>query len=315
MVQARYRFFCCFSIIFSTRPLKLSDMSEYRFPIKMPRKQKCRWTQNGFFPFQGLITDQNEQVILHKIIVRKKKGLKGFACCSSTYLIVILRHSTCVFFLTGVIPNERIHFGRLPTHDIENQTQTTGRSSVADLVRCKACGFITDRKNVKDVCPACGVPAKMFEPYTHPVSLKRRRLLDLHTHPVGVHFPQAFALTLLFLSLLAYFVPKAILPALGTTMQVLSILLPFSVVGAIATGLLDGKLRFRKVTTPLLRKKIFLSLIFFAIAVLLAVLAISGQHLIFPSQLLYTALAAVISLCGVLLGLIGGKLLDAKFPG
>lgn len=186
---------------------------------------------------------------------------------------------------------------------------------MADLVRCKACGFITEKKNVKDVCPACGVPAKMFELYTHPVSLKRRRILDLHSHPVLVHFPQAFALTLLFLSLLAYFVPKTVQDALGATMQVLSILLPFSVIGAIATGLLDGKLRFRKVTTPLLRRKIILSLIFFTIAVLLALLAISGQHLIFPSQMLYTALAAVISLCGVLLGMIGGKLLDAKFPG
>ncbi len=186
---------------------------------------------------------------------------------------------------------------------------------MADLVRCKACGFITDPGKIKDVCPACGVLAKMFEPYTHPVSLKRRRILDLHSHPVVVHFPQAFALTLLFLSLLVFFVPETIQDALGATMQVLSILLPFSVVGAIATGLLDGKLRFRKVTTPLLKKKMLLSLIFFAISILMAILALTGQHLTFPSQMLYTALAAVTSLCGALLGLIGGKLLEAKFPG
>ena len=88
---------------------------------------------------------------------------------------------------------------------------------MANLIRCKACGFVTDQGKIKDVCPACGVPAKMFEPYTHPVSLKRRRILDLHTHPVMVHFPQAFALTLFLLSFCAFFVPQALLETLSST--------------------------------------------------------------------------------------------------
>jgi uncharacterized membrane protein len=186
---------------------------------------------------------------------------------------------------------------------------------MVNFVRCKACGFIADQDSIKDVCPACGVPAKMFEPYTHPVSLKRRRILDLHTHPVLVHFPQAFALTLFLIAVLIFFAPLSMKDALGATLQVLSVLLPFFVIGAVATGLLDGKLRFRKVTTPLLKKKILLSSFFFAISVLLMVLALSGRHLIYPSQILYLTLTAVLSLCGALLGLMGGKLLDAKFPG
>jgi hypothetical protein len=186
---------------------------------------------------------------------------------------------------------------------------------VANFMRCKACGFVTDQGNIKDVCPACGVPAKMFEPYTHPVSLKRRRILDLHTHPVLVHFPQAFALTLLFLSFVTFFVPQTLLAILDPTIKVLSALLPFFVIPAIATGILDGKLRFRKVTTPLLKKKIFLSLVFFITAVVLAALALSGEFLTFPTHIIFTLLTLIISLCGALLGLIGGKLLDAKFPG
>lgn len=186
---------------------------------------------------------------------------------------------------------------------------------MADFVRCKACGYITVKDAIGDVCPACGVPAKMFEPYTQPVSAQRRRILDLHSHPVMVHFPQAFALTLFLLSCFALFAPEAVNNKTDAAIQVLSVLLPFFVAGAIATGLLDGKLRFRKVTTPMLKKKILLSLIFFAISVVLAVDAVSGRHSIISSPVIYIALTFAISLCGALLGLIGGKLLNARFPG
>ncbi len=186
---------------------------------------------------------------------------------------------------------------------------------MSDLVRCKACGFITRQEKVRDVCPACGVPARMFEPYTHPVSIKRRRILDLHTHPVLVHFPQAFGLTLFGLSLFAFFIPPVLHQAVTSTIKVLSALLPISVLPAIATGLLDGKLRFRKVTTPALKKKILLSLIFFFTAVILAGIALFGQMSTFPVHFIYFLATIIVSLCGAFLGLIGGKLLDAKFPG
>ena len=184
-----------------------------------------------------------------------------------------------------------------------------------DLMRCKACGYVTEKGKIKDVCPACGVPAKMFEPYKDPVSVKRRRILDLHTHPVMVHFPQAFALTLFLLSFFAFFVPQPLLEHLSSTIKVLSVLLPLFLIMAVATGLMDGKLRFRKVTTPLLKKKILLSLVFFFAALAMAVLALSEGMPAFPISVIYVLLALLASLCGAFLGLIGGHLLDAKFPG
>ncbi len=118
-----------------------------------------------------------------------------------------------------------------------------------NLIRCKACGCVTNEGTVKDIFPACGVPAKMFEPYTHPVSLKRRRILELHSHPVLVHFPQAFAITLFLLALTAFFVQNNLQEMLFSTINVLSFLLSFSVAAAIATGFWDGKIRFRRITT------------------------------------------------------------------
>ncbi len=187
---------------------------------------------------------------------------------------------------------------------------------MATFMKCKACGFITDLKNIHDVCPACGVPAKMFEPYTHPVSEKRRMILEMHIHPVLVHFPQAFAVTLLLLSLAAFIVPAGIQDMLSSTIKVLSFILPFVVLVAIATGLLDGKIRFRKVTTPLLKRKIILSIIFFIASVIMASVVLSGRLVfISPTHFIYVLLALIVSVCGGLLGLIGGRLFDAKFPG
>ena len=137
-----------------------------------------------------------------------------------------------------------------------------------DFVRCKACGYITTRKRLGTVCPACGVPAKMFEAYKHPLSAARRIPLDLHTHPVAVHFPQAFCLILFLLSLAVAMLPEHhFVRDLYSTQKVLALILPFFVLLSFATGLYDAKLRFRKWTTPFLQKKIFLGgLLFFHLA-------------------------------------------------
>ena len=184
-----------------------------------------------------------------------------------------------------------------------------------NFVRCKACGYITSEKKVGAVCPACGVPAKMFEPYKHPVSIQRRRILNMHTHPVAVHFPQAFSLTLLLLSVVVFFAPASMTHHLTSAARLLSWLLPFFVLVSIATGLVDGKLRFRKVTTPLLKKKIFLGVILFFTSITLFALASSEQMFVSTVHAVFILLALVAVVCGALLGLIGGQLLDAKFPG
>jgi O-antigen/teichoic acid export membrane protein len=186
---------------------------------------------------------------------------------------------------------------------------------MANLIRCKACGYVTKEGNIKDACPACGVPAKMFEPYTDPLSEKRRRIIDLHSHPIIVHFPQAFALTLFFLAVLFFIAPSQIKDDLCYTMKVLSFFLPFFVVLSFLTGLLDGKTRFRKVTTPFLKKKIIIGLIFFITSIALAALAFTKQFPSTPMLEYFTLLTIIAAGCTVSLGFIGGRLAEAKFPG
>ncbi|MBL8026694.1 MAG: hypothetical protein JNL74_09805 [Fibrobacteres bacterium] len=184
-----------------------------------------------------------------------------------------------------------------------------------NLVICKACGFILDQSKLGDVCPACGVPAKMFESYVEKISPKRKLLLSMDFHPVMVHFPQAFSFTLFILALLSLTVSGVLRTKLTATLEVVSVLLPVMTVLSIAAGMFDGKIRFRKFTTPLLVRKMVLGVVFLGLTI--AGAAYIRLHPEFISRDLYIiATINVVTIgIGARLGLIGVSLLNSKFPG
>jgi hypothetical protein len=186
---------------------------------------------------------------------------------------------------------------------------------MVNLIKCKACGYVTKDGKIKDVCPACGVPAKMFEPYTSLISERRRKILMLHIHPIIVHFPQSFTFTLLVLAVLSFIAPPQINEVLNCTMRLLSFILPFVIILAILTGLVDGKTRFRKVTTPFLKKKMIFGLSFLFTSVVIAAVALEFPLLSTPVMALLTLLAIIALGFSIVLGSIDDELLEAKFPG
>lgn len=184
------------------------------------------------------------------------------------------------------------------------------------LVRCKACGFVMDAQKVEDVCPACGVPSKMFEAFTDNISEKRKWILDRHLHPVIVHVPQALgALMLLFSCGLLVF-SASLRDELFVTLKIMAFCLPFALVAAILSGLLDAKIRFRRYTTPILKKKMVLGIIFFGCSLTLLFLTQTTPE---PEGFLHIivmiAVSALALLCGVFLGVYGSSILNARFPG
>jgi rubredoxin len=182
-------------------------------------------------------------------------------------------------------------------------------------VKCKACGYIMEASKVRAVCPACGVPAKLFEPYEERIDEKRKRLLDLHIHPIVVHLPQAFAVTLVALSAgLAILADGSLRTILYNSTQVLAILLPLAVAAAFAAGALDGKTRFRKLTTPLLIRKMVIGAIFFATSLAAAALALFTP-LISPAIAPFALLELLSLFCAIRLGYMGFGLLSSRFPG
>lgn len=186
---------------------------------------------------------------------------------------------------------------------------------MSNLVRCKACGYIMDGAKLGDLCPACGVPAKQFEPFDDRVKEERRRLLDLHIHPVIVHAPQAFALSLILL-------PVGLLAAAGElramfldTTRVVGVALPVTVLAAFLAGLFDGKLRFKRTNTPLLKKKKLVGALFFAISLAIGAFALFASFEGLGAILGFEVLALAAMGCGAWLGLVGTPLAVAKFPG
>jgi hypothetical protein len=191
---------------------------------------------------------------------------------------------------------------------MENKTNS-------DLMVCKACGYRIKSKKLKTACPACGVGKKFFIPFIDNISPLRRKILELHLHPIIVHFSVAISIFLFFAVLISFFTSGKISIALYGTSLVLSIALPFFVAAGLFSGIIDGVTRFKKVKRPTLLNKIYLSVFFLLISV--AVLALVQ---VFKFDILYINILLLIlcfasAVCGAALGKLGGNLTDAILPG
>jgi rubredoxin len=181
------------------------------------------------------------------------------------------------------------------------------------LLRCKVCGYILRSNQMKDKCPACGVGKSAFEEYVEKTSPKRIQLLQLDLHPILVHFPQSFSTFLLlligFISIDKNFLYYEILD----TIEILIYTLPAFVLIAFLAGMFDGKLRFKRITTPLLKRKIVFGACFigFSLGMIFSYSLIS--YIIVRLIVLFLLDLGCV-LCATFLGKIGVGLICAKMP-
>lgn len=185
------------------------------------------------------------------------------------------------------------------------------------LYKCKVCGFVLKNKILPELCPACGFRGKIFEDFKPTVSEKRRKALELHAHSAIVHFPIAVITYIFFINLFILVKFIAWHSVFATSLKAMVWLLPFVTLIGMLSGLYDGKLRFKKINTPLLKKKLFLSV--FLIAISTTLFVFQYVYVLEFDQSLYSLLILAFSiiLLGIVtfLGLIGGKLLDSKVRG
>jgi hypothetical protein len=174
-----------------------------------------------------------------------------------------------------------------------------------EKVICPVCGYVTTEYRLGEVCPACGVKRAVFKPFEDRVSEKRRTLLNLHLHPMTVHFPQTLSLVVFALLVFSLVVNTPLKANIRAAYQILMVLLPLSVLGGMLPGVLDGKTRFRRLDTPYLKTKLLVSGIFFAGALALALLVLLNCQ---SGLWLYLLLSGLCSICSLVLGKIGGKL-------
>lgn len=184
-----------------------------------------------------------------------------------------------------------------------------------EMVICKSCGYVMEKSRLQDKCPACGVPAKMFEPYTERISPFRKTILALDIHPILVHFTEAFSTSIPVLCLVALLGFTGIQEKITATITVLGVVLPFSVGLSLVAGLFDGRIRFRRVTTPILKTKIAFSIILFLLSCAILATVLTYQPLNTGGLIRILALSIPAFGCSAYLGFLGAKLLHSAFPG
>jgi rubredoxin len=194
------------------------------------------------------------------------------------------------------------------------ETSTAQQETGKKQMICSVCGYIINEGYQGDKCPACGAAKTAFQPYVDKMSPKRRKILNLHMHNILVHFPQAFSLLMLFLIFMSLFIKGSLKSEFITTFKILSIFLPLSVVVSIISGVIDGKNRFKRITTPILKKKIAVAILFlvFSISVLLILNVSTLQQ---SWRLILLVLTGCCALSSLFLGYNGGRLSGKEVPG
>ena len=180
-----------------------------------------------------------------------------------------------------------------------------------ELVRCRPCGYVMKKSELgTGVCPACGLPHTVFEPYREKVSAKRLFPLGLDIHPIAIHLSQTFVAMIpglmIFHLIFPNFFPEIIHPVISFSVFVF----PLTLLLSFASGLLDGMTRFKTLETPLLKSKIIYSLI---IVVLSGLVAILFKPETYNFWIVLLSLGALV--CAVKLGLLGKKLINVILPG
>ena len=179
-----------------------------------------------------------------------------------------------------------------------------------ELVRCRPCGFVIEADKLGDVCPACGLPRKVFEPYRERVSRNRLVLLNFDLHPIVIHLSQALVIAIPVLAIMTNLFKQFQPEILKNVLVFLVFVFPFTLILAIITGVIDGLTRFKTLATPILRVKIIFSLIILSLSVALFFIAPLGN------LYLLTIAISILSLgAGFQLGLWGKKLINVILPG
>jgi hypothetical protein len=161
-----------------------------------------------------------------------------------------------------------------------------------------------------DVCPACGLPRKVFEPYRERVSRNRLIVLNFDLHPIVIHLSQALVIAIPILTIIRSLFPAFQSEILKSVLIFSIFVFPFTLVFAIITGVIDGLTRFKTLATPLLRVKIIFSFIILALSI--------GLFFVAPREdyNTITIILSILSLgAGVQLGLWGKKLINVILPG
>lgn len=182
-----------------------------------------------------------------------------------------------------------------------------------EYIICRVCGYIETADKIDQACPACGFPKTVWTAYKpRKLSDQRRRLLDLHIHPIAVHFPIIGSILTFGLPVLALFVPFSLAYRLYDFTMFVAVVMPLLALAGAVTGYIGGKLRYKTTKAPMLKKKLMLSIVYFIITCILSYIAYTqGVH--GDNALIFIVLGAISAGCAAFLGKLGSYLFASRF--
>ncbi|KAF1682878.1 MULTISPECIES: rubredoxin-like domain-containing protein [unclassified Veillonella] len=178
---------------------------------------------------------------------------------------------------------------------------------------CRVCGYIETADKADQPCPACGFPKTVWAEYTpRKLNPTRKRLLDLHLHPIAVHFPIAGSALTVGLPILGLLVPYTLSYRLFDFAMMVCLVMPLLVLIGGISGYIGGKLRYKTTTAPVLKFKIYLSVVYFILTVIQAYVAYAYTvHA--GNALIIAVLGVLASVSAAILGKKGSHLFAGLF--
>ena len=147
------------------------------------------------------------------------------------------------------------------------------------------------------------------------MSARRRKLLKLDIHPVAVHFPISLTVAVLVFLIFTAFLSGRAHAMLNDTVKILVLLIPALVIMSGVVGIIDGRIRFRKIRNSAILKRKIVG------ACALFIVLTAQTIIIWTSGFTSTSIAISVVLAAIGIGvivylsLLGTSLMEAAFPG
>ena len=119
--------------------------------------------------------------------------------------------------------------------------KTISKEQGTGWIICRVCGYIEDAKYKDQPCPACGFPPTVWMEYKpRRLSPKREKMLNLHLHPICVHFPIVATTGSFFVPIIALLIPS-IAATLFHVVALVTMILPALVILGGISGYIGSK--------------------------------------------------------------------------
>ena len=203
----------------------------------------------------------------------------------------------------------------------EQKAATAATSSTAakptsepgtEWIICRVCGYIEEAKYRDQPCPTCGFPPTVWMDYKpRRIDPKREKLLDLHLHPIAVHFPIAATAASFIVPVIALVIPS-IADVLFSAITLVAMILPLLVIIGGISGYIGSILRYKTGKSKIPKAKIYLTIIYFILSCVQAYIAITdGVNA--DNAWIMIILGIVASVFAAKLGKMGSYLFAGRF--